>query len=192
MTVQEADGVLENIESGNFVSLMQFVCWFGTQTVGTFFQQKSWHEERNRGRGNWFVACEMEVNNTNYGVYYVRVLKLLTFEVDEDHYEKWPHWQKEYDVAILDWTSGLHVGEYGQVYKGCTVKDAFSTRTLEDIYIIRRLVSVVDHELPHRTGVTATNQSWISSRSGRKRCYFIDNCFHGDGLLSESGMEKIG
>ena len=91
------------------------------------------------------------MNNTSYDVYYGRVPKLPTFEVDEDHSGKWPHWQKEYEVAIMDWNSGLRVGEYGQVYMCCTVKDVFSARTMAGTYIIRRLVSAVDHELPRRT-----------------------------------------
>lgn len=95
-------------------------------------------------------------------------------------------------MAVIEWVSGLQAGDYKQVYKNCLARDVFSRRTLEDVSIISRLISVVDHEIPSRAQGDANNGSWSTARRSRKRGYFLDNNIRSDGLLSGVGESVDG
>lgn len=70
----------------------------------------------------------------------------------------------------------------GQVYRNGEAANAFSAKTIEDVSIIKRLVSVVDHVMPSRTGTQWRSRSRSSSVHGRKRSYFIDDQWRADHL----------
>ena len=126
-------------------------------------------------------------------VYYGRVLKLIQFEVGVNHKERWRHWQKKYEVGVLDWASGLEVETHGQVYKNCEAAKAFSATTVEDVSILKRLIGVVDHTVPSRTQLAEDTRSRSTGRRGRKRCYIFDDCLRSQHLLHPevSSLDEI-
>ena len=78
----------------------------------------------------------------------------------------------------------------GQVYKDGVSNSAFSAKTIEDVSIIKRLVSVVDHVVPSCTSMEGINRSRSISVRRRKRCYFIDDQTRADHLY-DTGRPSV-
>ena len=140
-------------------------------------------------RADWTVACEMGEGQC-WEVYYGRVLKLVVFELGTDHSSRWAHWQTTHKVGLFEWASGLEIGMQGQVYKNAEAENAFSVKTIKDLSVIKRLVSVVNHVVPSRTGIDGRNRSRSTSVRGRKRCYFIDDQSRADHLC-DTGRRSV-
>ena len=129
-------------------------------------------------------------------VYYGRVLKLVEFDDDLDYSERWTPRQTRYQIAFLEWASGLEVGQQRQVHKNGDSEHAFSAFPIEDIYIFQRLISVVDHFVPKRRQYCGASTSGSTARRGRKRCYFVDDFSRSDRLLdsqltSGDGLNRV-
>ncbi|PXF43640.1 hypothetical protein BWQ96_06599 [Gracilariopsis chorda] len=139
----------------------------------------------NRLRENSNIACEM-FNDGCVEVYYGRLLTLIEFKLDLDLTERWSHWQKKYEVGLLSWASGMEVNGQGQVFKRYRSANAFKSRTIENLSIVYRLISVVDHVV----------LSQIGANRVRHQCYFIDDKILSDNLTngertSEQSLNKV-
>ncbi|PXF42612.1 hypothetical protein BWQ96_07662 [Gracilariopsis chorda] len=77
---------------------------------------------------------------------------LIEFGLALDLTERWSHWKKKYEVELLSWASGMEVNGQGQVFKRSRSANAFTSRTVEDLSIVFRLISVVDHVVPSQMG----------------------------------------
>lgn len=184
MTGKEAQAILDGVDNCVVQPRVRFLCGSDTQTASSYYCLRDWNgsDGSSRIRASWHVACEMEVGGM-LAVYYGRVLKLVEFEVDLNFSKRWPHWQTKYQIALLEWASGLEVGEQRQVHKNCESEHAFSAVTVEDICIVQRLISVVDHFVPTRGEYRGASASRSTARRGRKRCYFVDDFSRSDRLL---------
>ncbi|PXF41853.1 hypothetical protein BWQ96_08432 [Gracilariopsis chorda] len=185
LTSAQALQVLEGVHEVGFRSRFCFYSENKVQNATTKLVPATLHNMAPRRRENSNVACEME-NRRAVDVYYGRLLMLFDFKVDSNLSERWQHWQQSYNVALLDWVSGLEAGTQGQVYKRGRSVHAFGLKTVEDIAIISRLISVVDHVVP----------SGSSQSRGRHQCYFIDERRLSDNVLrndqeSLNGSQKV-
>ena len=125
-------------------------------------------------------------------MYFGRVLKLFEFEVDLNLSHQLPHWQSRYKVAMLDWVSGMEIGRQQQVHKNCEAVGAFSAATIEDVCVIRRMISVVNHAVPSGGNRQGTDTSRSTARRGKKRCYFIDDDICSERLLDGNATDEQG
>lgn len=85
----------------------------------------------------------------------------------------------QFDVVAMEWALRLTKGEGGQVRSSGTSYNAFSHLSIEDVCIINRQISVVDHHVP--------SSQWSNSENGTRRkamCTFIDKKVRCDELLS--------
>lgn len=164
LTSEEAFEILEGEVQVTFRSCVSFCCRETVQKASARFKPGTLREISSRMRQNWHVACEMDSDGVTE-VYYGRILMLFEYELDLDLSQRWDHWQKKYEVGLLDWISGLKVNHQEQVFKRGRATDAFSSKTIEDVSIVTRLISVVDHLVPSRN----------TGCRGRRQCYFLDN-----------------
>ena len=72
-------------------------------------------------------------------------------------------------MVVVEWVSGLQTGEYKQVFKNCLSSDVFFAKTVEDVSVISRLISLVEHEVTSQVQRGAGNRSRSTTRRTRKR-----------------------
>ena len=75
---------------------------------------------------------------------------MVEFEAAEYYNGIWLHCQNKYEIGAFDWASGLEIETHGQECKNCETANAFSATTVDDVSILKRLISVVDHTVPSR------------------------------------------
>ena len=159
------------------------------QTSNPFYDVLRWSCTNHRVRASWYLACEMDGEQEEaLDIYYGRLLKLISFQVDVDSVlsGRWGHWQETYEVGVFDWVAGMEIGAQRQIFKNCVGMNAFSANSVEDLSIIRRLIAVVDHNVPSAAVSDSSTRSRSTVRRGRRRCYFADDNAHLDALLDSA------
>ncbi|PXF42507.1 hypothetical protein BWQ96_07769 [Gracilariopsis chorda] len=175
LTSSKVIDILDVIDHVQFRPRLRFICGSAVQDTMARIRPGIIDLVERRSRVSCHIAAEME-DGSRVEVYFGRVKMLFEVEVNIEDTEcstEWNYWQRKYEVALIKWATGLQVGEKMQVYKNCSSTDAFRSKTVEDLSIVSKLISVVDHIVPSQ-----------QSRSGsRQRCYFIDHNLASDFLL---------
>ena len=196
MTRAEAETVFSYMDLIQESSRVKFLCGSQVLTVGSYSRYGSPARRKVKDRAKWYIAAEMDESETSSDIYYGRLMNIYTLRLKQESVEqfstRWSQWKAELRIGVFDWVTGLEIGKHGQVYKSTEARNAFSAPTVEDLSIIRRLISVVDHVAPNANSRSQFRGN--SARSmGRKRCYFIDGEASKDQILKQgrSGRDGI-
>lgn len=168
---------------------VRFICGSTTQTAKVAFPLHVPPAVRRRTRASCYIAAEMDATELSADVYYGKLLRLLSFEIPISFSTPavaMP-WNRHHQLAVIQWASGLRVGNQGQVFKKGDSTSAFSAQSVEDISIIKRLIGVVDHEVP-----AGGDQNSRRPRRLKKRAYFFDDAVRSDRLLDSSRSSSDG
>lgn len=117
------------------------------QTVGSYLQSQSFTAAKDRKRQNCFVACQLVPTNC-VEIYFASVKKILEVEVGLDFSSQWSNWQQKFFLLYVDWANDIRLGDRKQLYKPGSSKQVFSAPSLEDVTVVKRLISIVEHSVP--------------------------------------------
>ena len=174
----------ETLDHFDSFSRARFYCGNGTQSAEAYRAVTT-----KNSRESCYVAVEMDSSEESADVYYGRVRRFLEFELMEGR-EETP-WRGKNCVALFEWVSGLRVGAQGQVFKPGKLTQVFTSSTIEDAFIISRLVGVAEHIMPR--GSRGNSEASRSTQGrGTRRTYFLDARIRVDYLLDENQVSADG
>ncbi|PXF49887.1 hypothetical protein BWQ96_00047 [Gracilariopsis chorda] len=127
LTSSKVIDILDAIDHVHFRPRLRFICGSALQDTMAIIRPGTLDHVQRRSRVDLHIAAEME-DGSRVEVYFGHVKMLLEFKVNIEDTEcstEWSHWQRTYEVALIEWATSLQVGEQMQVYKNCSSTDAF-------------------------------------------------------------------
>ena len=146
------------------------------QTASAFLSNSS------RGRRSCYLAAEMEEAKYRADVYYGQLLQLLELDltIPESYFTSALTRKKvKHCLAFIKWAKSLSNRRQNQVFVKGSRDEAFSSSTLEDVSIIKRLIGVVEHAVP-----SVGKERRGRNQRSQQRTYFIDPDLRKDSFLS--------
>ena len=177
MTVREAQAISNDDHVCRFWGKSRF------RRNGTHeMQTASVFSDSARGRPSCYIAAEMDEAESKADVYYGQLFHLLEFDLTiPDSYvtSELPDTKVKHCLAVIKWAKPLSKGRQLQVFVKGSRDEAFSSYTLEDISIIKRLIGVVEHAVP-----SVGKERRGKNQRSQQRTYFIDSDLRKDSLLT--------
>ena len=146
------------------------------QTASAFLSNSS------RERRSCYLAAEMDEAEYNADVYYGQLLQLLELDltIPESYFTSaLPNTKVKHCLVVIKWAKSLSHGRQHQVFVKGSRDEAFSSSTLEDVSIIKRLIGVVEHAVP-----SVGREIRGRNQRSQERTYFIDPDLRNDSLMS--------